>query len=161
MISLKDDVERVSTNIIENGKIVCSRTGMIREIIGMEIGFNLEKVLDELDPVDYLDFQKLLSVVKFPIKVLKQSLNSRRALIFLSERENYSETECINVVQFLIRYGYLHVVVFARSIDVGHKLFDDVVAVGRVAVRVLDEFNLKPGSLRFYIGSAHLYIEKF
>lgn len=158
MISLIVEIERASAEILEHGRTIRSRTGLAREIIGLEIRFDFNKVLNESDPVGHPEFEKLIKAIKFPIQTLKRDSNSRRATIQLSDTVDDEEIDCLNIVQFLIRYGYLHVVVFARSLDVGRKLFDDVVAVGRVSARVLDELNLKPGLIRFYAGSAHVHV---
>lgn len=158
MISLIAEIERASAEILEHGRTIRSRTGVVREIIGLEIGFDLNKVLNGSDPDGHPEFEKLIKAIEFPIQILKRDSNSRRATIQLSDTVDDEEIDCLNVVQFLIRYGYLHVVVFARSLDVGRKFFDDVLAVGRASAKVLEELKVKPGSLRFYAGSAHVHV---
>ncbi len=138
--------------------MIRSRTGTVREILGLELGFDLKEALNESDPVNHPEFDKLVRAIEFPIQILRRDSNSRRATIQLSDVNDGEEVECLNVVQFFIRDGYLHVIAFARSLDVGRKLFDDVVAVARVAARVVEALEVRPGSIRFYAGSAHIHV---
>lgn len=158
MRSLTDEIERASRSILSFGRVITSRTGIIREIIGMEIRFDLCKLLNESNSTDCPEFVKLINAIEFPVQALRRDLHTRRAIVQLSDLDEGEEKDCLNVVQFLVRDGYLHVVVFARSLDVKRKLRSDVVAVGRAASIVLEELKVKPGLIRFYAGSAHVHV---
>lgn len=99
-------------------------------------------------------------------KVLAQlweDSGTRRAVLYIGKPEDGQETEkpCIQLYQFSIRKGYLHMTVFARSWDAISGLPYDVMVAGAVGQIMAKLTGTLPGKVVFHATSLHVYQERW
>jgi len=64
---------------------------------------------------------------------------------------------CVSLLDFWIRDGQLHSIVYAHSIDFGAKGYGNLVELAYLMERVADGVKLPVGRLDFVVKSAHIY----
>jgi thymidylate synthase len=100
------------------------------------------------------------------IDLLKEGPSSRRAVIQIYDRTDvaspvrFRDVPCTCTMQFLLRSGHLHLVVYMRSNDVYFGLTHDVFAFTMVQEIVARELEVEPGRYVHMVGSLHLYEDK-
>ena len=68
---------------------------------------------------------------------------------------------CVSMLDFWMRDGALHLVVYAHSIDFGAKGYANLVQLADIQHRVAAELETPVGSLTFIVKSAHIYEPQF
>lgn len=103
------------------------------------------------------------------VKELKANPFSRRALaIYNRPTMHYdynwggmSDFVCTNAVQYLIRDGFLHVVVQMRSNDAWAGYRNDRAWQAEIQGKMAQELDVIPGNIEWQVGSLHLYEKDF
>jgi hypothetical protein len=92
------------------------------------------------------------------ILLLHEEPWSKRAVLSLSGTGN-GKVPCVNVIQFLIREGSLHVIYFARGQDAFRKFYADALCIASMARKVASSLQIPAGTVTGFIGSCHIYKE--
>lgn len=92
---------------------------------------------------------------------LKAKPDTRKAVIQLFDREDiladYEDVPCTCTLQFLVRDGFLHLVVHMRSNDVFMGLPHDVFVFTMIQEILANHLGAKLGTYKHMVGSFHLY----
>ncbi len=92
---------------------------------------------------------------------LKEKPDTRKAVIQLFDRQDilddYKDVPCTCTLQFLVRDGFLHLVVHMRSNDVFMGLPHDVFAFTMIQEILANNLDVKLGTYKHMVGSFHLY----
>jgi thymidylate synthase len=92
---------------------------------------------------------------------LKARPDTRKAVIQLFDREDiladYEDVPCTCTLQFLVRDGFLHLVIHMRSNDVFMGLPHDVFAFTMIQEILANDLGMKLGTYKHMVGSFHLY----
>lgn len=93
--------------------------------------------------------------------LLTANPDSRRAVIQLFQaddlRESHIDIPCTCTIQFLVRSGLLHMIVYMRSNDVIFGLTHDIFAFTMLQELLARSLDLPLGTYRHFVGSLHLY----
>jgi hypothetical protein len=92
------------------------------------------------------------------VSLLRDEPWSKRAVLTLSGSGN-GKVPCVNVIQFLIREGSLHVIYFARGQDAFRKFYADALCIASMARKVASSLQIPASTVTGFIGSCHLYRE--
>ena len=113
---------------------------------------------------------KLNGQLDFAIKLLKDDPQTRRAIIvhydpIVASRGAYvHDTPCNLVLNFhtsnLELDGYLHLTVFARSIDLWYGFCNDQYIFARLLQKVAGELCMSVGTIHYFITNFHIYKNK-
>jgi thymidylate synthase len=95
--------------------------------------------------------------------ILEEDNSSRKALIYLGDRNNFNETDtiCTNSLQFLIRDDKLHLHVNMRSNDIFWGFRNDTVMFMMIQQILADLLDIPVGSYYLYTPSMHIYKKDF
>jgi thymidylate synthase len=92
---------------------------------------------------------------------LKAKPDTRKAVIQLFDREDilveYKDVPCTSTLQFMVRDGFLHLVVSMRSNDVFMGFPHDVFAFTMIQEILANHLGVKLGTYKHMVGSFHLY----
>lgn len=92
---------------------------------------------------------------------LRAKPDTRKAVIQLFDREDiladYEDVPCTCTLQFLVRDGFLHLVVHMRSNDVFMGLPHDIFAFTMIQEILANHLGVKLGTYKHMVGSFHLY----
>lgn len=92
---------------------------------------------------------------------LEEKPDTRKAVIQLFDRKDiladYKDVPCTCTLQFLVRDGFLHLVVHMRSNDVFMGLPHDVFAFTMIQEILANHLGVKLGTYKHMVGSFHLY----
>jgi thymidylate synthase len=95
------------------------------------------------------------------VKLLRRKSSSRQAVIQLFNAEDllkeYKDIPCTCSMQFLVRKGSLHLVVYMRSNDAFVGLPHDVFAFTFIQELIARSLSLKLGTYKHVAGSLHIY----
>ncbi len=90
------------------------------------------------------------------IALLRADPLSKRAVLTLAGTGD-GEVPCINAIQFLVRFGRLETVYFARGQDIYQKFYADGVCLSELARRITNALTVPAGSITGFISSLHVY----
>lgn len=92
---------------------------------------------------------------------LKEKPDTRKAVIQLFDKEDiladYKDVPCTSTLQFLVRNGFLHLVVHMRSNDVFMGFPHDIFAFTMIQEILANHLGAKLGTYKHMVGSFHLY----
>ena len=100
---------------------------------------------------------------------LQMNPESRRAVMIYTRptmwndynRDGMSDFMCTNTVQYMIRHGRLHALVYMRSNDVVFGYKNDRAWQKYVLDRLCDELGYEPGNIYWNAASLHVYERHF
>lgn len=154
--------DRMNRDMPNPGKSYLIRKDLWQELMGKE--------LDQM--FDYTYSERLHTRSQFDnmIGVLKEDINSRRAMILIFNPEDMSLAEGANTripcsvsYQFLIRHDRIHCIYYIRSNDYFKHFAIDIWMAVQMMKQVQHDLNpwhdLKMGSLTYMAGSLHAYNE--
>jgi thymidylate synthase len=95
--------------------------------------------------------------------ILQEDQDSRKALIYLGDRNNFNETDtiCTNNMQFLIRDNKLHLHVNMRSNDLFWGFRNDTVMFMMIQQLLAECLEFEGGNYFLYTPSLHIYEKDF
>ena len=95
------------------------------------------------------------------VEILKRKRDSRQAVVQLFDRQDLAEAHknvpCTCTLQFMVRDGELHLIVYMRSNDAIWGLTHDVFCFTMLQEIVSRELEVDLGLYRHMVGSLHLY----
>jgi len=99
------------------------------------------------------------------VRELRHNPESRRAIMIYTRPEIWNQYTafgcndfiCTNTVQYLLRDGFLHVVVNMRSNDVVYGYKNDRAWQEHVLDQLCDELGVQAGEIFWNVGSLHIY----
>ena len=95
------------------------------------------------------------------VKILKTKKDSRQAVVQLFDYQDiakaHKDVPCTCTLQFMLRDGKLHLIVYMRSNDVIWGLTHDVFCFTMLQEIVSRELGVELGLYRHMVGSLHLY----
>ena len=101
------------------------------------------------------------SPVESTIELLKKNPASRRAVVPLFDVtdivDKHKEVPCTCLMQFLVRNGHLHMLIYMRSNDVLLGLPHDIFAFTMLQELIARSLGIEVGSYKHVVGSLHLY----
>jgi thymidylate synthase len=96
------------------------------------------------------------------IEKLSRKPEAKSATISLMKPDKDEKyVPCICLLDFLIRDGKLTLIIMARSIDFGKKIYADLIALHKLQKRVAQGIGVPTGDLVLYCVSAHIYEENY
>jgi thymidylate synthase len=103
------------------------------------------------------------------VEELRKNPSSRRAIMIYTRPHMWydynflqkNDFMCTNTVQYLVRNGYLNVIVNMRSNDVIFGYKNDFAWQHYVALQLCDELGLPLGDIIWNVGSLHVYERHF
>jgi thymidylate synthase len=131
------------------------------EMVSKAKMWNEIKDEDGLVNSNYGVFWKKFGQLEHIKKLLRDDLHTRRAVIVhydVHDIGGYTkDTPCNLVLNFYIDEGWLHLTVFARSIDLVYGFCNDQYCLSRLLIDVADELGFDLGHLNYFITNLHIY----
>jgi hypothetical protein len=131
----------------------------------------MEKPKSEGLPENFNTFYgpRILTQLPYVVRELKESPNSRRAVIsildkddlLLLDKDESLEFPCCDSATFFIRDNKLHIHLHMRSQNMGQVLKLDMYLWGRFTCELAEELGYSPGKLTSSIVSAHVFKRDF
>lgn len=97
-------------------------------------------------------------------KALEKDLYTRQAIMLYNHDDNIKNTKdfiCTQTQQFLFRNEHLDSIVYIRSSDAIRGLSFDIPWWRLMTIIMSNTLHIKPGKLKVFIGSSHVYKEHF
>lgn len=160
----------VRKQILDSRQTLTARKGQfIKELLGVGFKVDILKFNEKfpvLEKFDHSQYGKLKDSIDKAEVVLNQNRLSRRAFYYIghSDNEVLEEIACMNSVHYLVREDILTTIVYARSIDAGNKMVDDLSAIADISIQLSHRLssthkpNVDVGEIHFVVGSLHEYI---
>lgn len=103
--------------------------------------------------------QKVAQQLPKVVQQLRDTNDSRRALLFIGKPEDGQEVErpCVTLMQFTIRNGYLNTYVYVRSWDAISGMPYDLILFQGVTQIMASLVDAKPGKVSAFTPSLHVY----
>lgn len=96
--------------------------------------------------------------------MLKKDIHTRRAVVVHYDPTlvgNFEyDTPCNLVLNFYILEGFLHLTIFARSIDLWYGFCNDQYCFSRLMIEMAEKLNRPIGQMHWFITNLHLYNDK-
>lgn len=123
--------------------------------------WNQMKDADGLVNSNYGMFWKQNNQLEKIKNILSDDEFTRRAVVVhydINKIDGYgNDTPCNLVLNFYVVSGFLHMTIFARSIDLVYGFCNDQYTLSRLMMDVADEFGYSVGYLTYMITNLHIY----
>jgi thymidylate synthase len=160
------ELERVTLSVERPVSVdpIVSELGDVERLAWMHANFTDQSLVRELGDArsyasrlyDYAAVGR--DQVQWVIDRLRVDPTSRSATITTFEPLlDTTYIPCVSLLDFWIRDGQLHSIVYAHSIDFGAKGYGNLVELAYLMERVADGVKLPVGRLDFVVKSAHIY----
>ena len=108
---------------------------------------------------NYLGINQIDKVVE---KLNRKPESKSATIVIMDPKVDFNgHMPCIVTLDFKIREGKLLATAFFRSQDVGKKMYADILSLGKIQKEVGEKTRTKPGKLKIFISSAHIYETEF
>lgn len=152
---LEDEQKRILKMIWNRGKELEINEEIYREIISVKFTIPFfeprHRSISHFETVD----SWFKNEIPHLMKEFREEINTRRAYCFFPELV-IGDPPCNLVYLFMIRGGFLNLLIFMRSFDVINKFFSDVNTAMYCLKILSSHLKIKPNIITFFISSAHI-----